>query len=569
MLTRLTAAVFAVILLVGPCQAQVDKALQLIPDEALGFLMIKDLRSLSDKVNDTAQKVGVEEKVSMLELIQTEMGIKEGIAEKGSLVFILLKGKEAKLDGMRYLAALPVSDHEKVAKQLAVKDIKDGIGQGEIGTPSGLIAGVGGSGPKDKPKKFPILVAKRGDFVLLAPPESRAGLESVLKSKKDITGSMKDVREWLDQQDIAGAITNAGVNFGLGLFIGGPGGGTGSTSPEQFNQLKATFTELEKNVKVITFGGRIEKERHWRLSTAVHFQPEGSYAKWIAQAQALDGKALANFPDEPHFALLLARISAQTTFESMARYVLGDLPPAKIDAIIKERSKLIEQISEIGVCVYGGESGTFVFPKKLPISRPMNAVAIAKVRDANAFLDEAVDLLKHVHRDMRSASKTKVEVNYQEKDIAGKPSRLITVDRGNDKSKGNDKSAGKENSQRLIFLLSALDNQKILGACLPDANQAEATVAKFSKRPAKSLANDAQILQTRKLMPDQLQVEVFVDLQAFDILGKDKKTAQAPPLGFSMQALKASVEAQFVVPLEALKAVVDASKKEKEKEKKK
>ena len=39
-----------------------------------------------------------------------------------------------------------------------------------------------------------------------------------------------DCAQKLSQQDIAGFITNTGVQFGLGLFLGGPGGGTGSSS---------------------------------------------------------------------------------------------------------------------------------------------------------------------------------------------------------------------------------------------------------------------------------------------------------------------------------------------------
>jgi hypothetical protein len=468
---------------------------------------------------------------------------------------LVLKGNEAKPDGLRYLVALPVSDHDKVAKQLAVKDVKDGIGQGELGHPSGLLAGVGGSGPEGKPKKFPVLVAKRGDFVLLAPMEGRAGLESVLNAKKDIRATLKGTEDWLGQQDIAGFITNSGVQFGLGLFLGGPGGGTGSTSPEQAAQLKATFAEVERNVRLITFGGRIEKDLHWRLSTAVHFQPEGPYAKWIARARPLDSKLLANFPDEPHFALLLARISAQTTFEGAARYVFGELPKDKVDALQAELAKLVGQVTEIGVCAYVGEAGAAALPSKLAAGQSADCVMLAKVRDANAFLDEAADMLKHAHRAMQSAAKTKVEITYKEKDITGKPSRLITV-------MPDKHSPGKDDKhQPHVFLLTALDPQTVLGSTLADADKAEAMIQKFSKHAARSLESNAQLKQTRKLLPEKLQVEAFFDLQAFNILGKGAKQASAvAPLGFSMRALPAAVEAQFVIPFDTIKAVFDASK---------
>jgi len=371
---------------------------------------------------------------------------------------------------------------------------------------------------------------------------------------------LKGTEEWLGQQDIAGFITNSGVQFGLGLFLGGPGGGTGATSPEQAAQLKGTFADVEKNVRLITFGGRIEKDRHWRLSTAVHFQPEGSYAKWIAQAQPLESKLLANFPDEPHFAVLLARISAQTTFEGAVGYLFGELPKDKVDGLQKEMTKLIGQVTEIGVCAYVSKAGAAALPSKLAAGQSADAVVLAKVREANVFLDDAVDMLKHAHRAMHSAAKTKVEITYKEKDIAGKPSRLITI--LPDKA-----SAGKDDKSRpQVFLLAALDPQTVLASTLADADKAEATIQKFSKSAAKSLEGNTPIQQTKKLLPEKLQVEAFFDLQAFNILGVGaKQVSQVAPLGFSMRALPASVEAQFVIPFDAIKAVFDASKQKESK----
>jgi len=50
--------------------------------------------------------------------------------------------------------------------------------------------------------------------------------------------------------------------------------------------MKETYAAIEKNVKLIRFAARIEKEGHPRLLTRVYFDPEGSFAKWIAQANA-------------------------------------------------------------------------------------------------------------------------------------------------------------------------------------------------------------------------------------------------------------------------------------------
>ena len=49
-MTRYLSVGLALLVLTLPCRAQTAKAVDLVPDDALGFLMIKNLRDLSDKV---------------------------------------------------------------------------------------------------------------------------------------------------------------------------------------------------------------------------------------------------------------------------------------------------------------------------------------------------------------------------------------------------------------------------------------------------------------------------------------------------------------------------------------
>src|SRR5258707_9295568 len=140
-------------------------------------------------------------------------------------------------------------------------------------------------------------------------------------------------------------------------------------------------------------------------------------------------KRSPNFPDQNQLVAALAHISAQTTFEEAAKFLLGELPADKVDALTKETAKLVQQISEVGVCFYPGKNPE-ALPSKAAWTHAGDPVLMAQVKDANVFLDDAVDLLKHSHRAAQTAAKTKIEINYQEKEIAGKPSRLITVQGG-------------------------------------------------------------------------------------------------------------------------------------------
>jgi hypothetical protein len=84
-------AVLALLLSAAPASAQITRALDLVPDDALGFVLIKDLRQLSDKVEQLASKLKAPEHVSFLELVQMSLG--RGLNEKGSAVIIVMKGK--------------------------------------------------------------------------------------------------------------------------------------------------------------------------------------------------------------------------------------------------------------------------------------------------------------------------------------------------------------------------------------------------------------------------------------------------------------------------------------------
>ena len=111
-----------------------------------------------------------------------------------------MKGKKEKSD-LAAIVALPVADYKKIAQQLRVKPSKDGIGEGKMGAFSSLLAGIGGKRSADaKAPKVPMLVARKGDFVLLTSPESREPLERVLNARQSVTPSLKPARDWLGEQ---------------------------------------------------------------------------------------------------------------------------------------------------------------------------------------------------------------------------------------------------------------------------------------------------------------------------------------------------------------------------------
>jgi hypothetical protein len=284
-LTPLLALVF----LAAPVAAQTKNALDVVPEDALGFIVVHDLRQFSDKVAELAKKVNAPAHISLLELIQRQ-GLGKGLDEKGSALFILLKGADEKSHPVACFA-VPVKDHQLMRQELGVKGAEE-IAEGEIRSPSDLLAGLSDKEiPEKEMPKVKMLVAKRDNFALLAAPECREGLVQVLASKKSITAGVQQASKWLAEQDIAGVCTDHGVKFGLAMALSTPAGGAAGSTPEQVAQMKAMFAEVEKNVKLVAFGAGFDKEGNSRLQSRIYVDPSGSYAQWLSKTDVLEGSS--------------------------------------------------------------------------------------------------------------------------------------------------------------------------------------------------------------------------------------------------------------------------------------
>jgi hypothetical protein len=555
---NLLCAVLAVLLINAPASAQRKAALALVPDDSLGFVIVKDLRQLSDKVDQLAAKLKVKERVSLLELIQKEMGIELGLNEKGSALFILMKGKKEKAS-LEPITALPVADHQKMAQALKVKQPDAAISEGEIGISSSLLVGIGGRGPGDGTKrKVPVLVAKKGDFVLLASPEGRDALERVLNARKSVVEALQPGLSWMEEQDVAGGSTHQGVKAGLAMILAGPGGIAGSSTQGQEARMKEAFTDLEKNIQLITFGARIDKEGHNRLMTRVYLDPESFYAKWLAKAEPLQGELLAHFPERDYALAALAHISRQTSFEGLARLIWSSFPAADAKELTADTVRLLQRTSEVGLTAYVGKAG--------PGSG--RSALLAQVDDASSSVKDAITLVKKGQTAARAAKKSTAEMQVEPKEIAGRSPHLITFkETGADHENDNKKDLSSQNNWPLL-LLCEVDARTVLICSFDEVGQADTFVRSFANRPEKSLGSSAALTKTAALLPERRQVELFVNigpaLLLFGLFGPASTgDLEAPPLGFALSTFRDGVEAGFVVPFETLQALFESVKEHK------
>jgi hypothetical protein len=557
------------LLAAAPALAQSKDALEIVPKNALGFILVKDLSQLSAKMERMAKRLDAKMHVSLLEHIKKEAGVKKGLDEKGSALFIVLGGEKEKQPDVSL--ALPVTDHAEVFAQLGIKDAKGKVHEGEI-EPADLttLAGVGdGPGGKERdPSKRPkvkVAVAKRDQFVLLTLPAHKGALERVVEARESIVGTLKPAREWLGEQDIAGVCTQDGVKVGLGLFVGNPYLAAGSTSPEQAELMKETFAEAEKNIQFVAFGGHISDEGHSSLRTRAYFTPKGSYAEWMARAKPIEGDLLSRLPGRDYQSAFLAQVSSQINLRGV-RHLLRWLPSDKAKGLSEEALRLMEKVSDVGVVTYAADS-----PDKKPGTA--GTVVLARVKDAPAFVKDASALLARAQDAAHAESKDEEGGKPKELRVGGKPAAILKV-RPVPLPEGKDfgplKVKGKDKPDKRSLLFVALSEDTVLVGDLAEGEKPESVVERAKSEAGTGLAADEQLKKTMALLPGKLQIALYVNAKNIaKAYAPDVPFPDAPPLALAMRTFDAGVETQFVVPFETVKGFFEMGRRGREKEREK
>jgi hypothetical protein len=547
---RLVLSVVFLGLFALPAWAQTSKALEIVPDDALGFLLIKDLRQLYDKVEDLAAKTNGKSQFAYLDLLLSK-DLKKGLNEKGSVMVIVLAKKDAKTIPCPVLA-LPVGDRAALMQALGVKEeAKDGISMGSLHVPllTRFWFGLNETpkDAKDPSGEMSVVVAKRDGFVLVTTLESRDQLQRVLAAKKSIASMVEPAKTWLDEQDICGACTPAGMKAGFPLMCSDPDG-------------QPFIKDFKKNVKLVAFGARIEKEGNARFLTRAFFTDGSPYAKHTAKAEPLRTTLFSSLSDERYLGAALARISPDLNFEGLiAAHHHHKLSEAKAKELTDASLRLLRRISEVALSVNTEPKAE----KGNKNAFDLATVLLLKVDDASAFIENATDLMKKHFEATNAVADTHTDAKLEPLRVADKPSVLITITE-NKKAAKSDKESGSRAAD--ILIMTAIDPQTLLVGTLKNADQAERFVKEHLTKPARSLDANGELKKTFALLSKQAQLAAFINLKP---IFEGEGLRDCLPLGFSLSMLPGSMEAQFVLPFETLQALVAAenarSKKEPEK----
>src|SRR5262245_57232470 len=282
------AAVVAVLLAcTAPLYAQPERdALQMVPDDALGFVIINRLGETNDKLAEMTKRMQIPLPFKPLDFIKLITGVQKGINEKGSIVAAAFDGPRegSEPSGVLYI---PVSDYKEFVEQLSPKDSSGAVSEAKIA---------------DKA----ILVAKKNGFALISPAEDRNTLMKALKSTKSIAGATVALDAWITQNDIAGVMTPRGMKTVVAIAtkkLEEERGKLDNLPPEaqfiagMYDGIVGFVKGVGTDVTLAGIGGRIDQTGNLHIDARAVFAKGSNFAKFgAASAKAPEGGPLAGLP---------------------------------------------------------------------------------------------------------------------------------------------------------------------------------------------------------------------------------------------------------------------------------
>lgn len=183
----LLAAPFLCLVMAATALAQANP-LEVIPDDAFGFVVIRDLSDANAKVNKLTEKMQLP-LPNVLEMVKQMAGVDQGVDEKGGIAIAALPTDESPFGVFGFV---PVTDYQKFIASLTPEDAEAKI---------------------TKVTLFgqPMLVGRKGNFAVVAMSvEHEALLEQVLASERSVVQTIEPLKAWMEQQQLALVITPMG-----------------------------------------------------------------------------------------------------------------------------------------------------------------------------------------------------------------------------------------------------------------------------------------------------------------------------------------------------------------------
>lgn len=284
--------------------AQADP-LSVIPDDAWGVAVIRDLSDTSARFGKLTQKMQIPAP-DLLTLGKSYAGVEKGLNEKGSIAGAIF-AHPTDVNGFGFAIVVPVTDYKEFIGQFGPDDADATISQVKILGEDAL-------------------VTKKGEFAIFTATDQKELLERFQASSKSVKTVVEPLGAWLGEQQVAVVATPAGKSVlfkkVLGLFpdadkVIESGGDADAavaanlrSAMEMLQVVKTLLASADEQLSHLAVGVKIDDNTTLRIAARCLFVPESRLAAW-AKTVKLPSKDLLFGLPPGKFVLAYGGVSGQ------------------------------------------------------------------------------------------------------------------------------------------------------------------------------------------------------------------------------------------------------------------
>lgn len=382
----------------GTLLAQADP-LTVIPDDALGFAVIKNLGEANERVGIVAQKMQLP-LPDLLTMVKGYVGVEDGLDEKGGIAVALASGgKGREWADSALVVIVPVTDYQKLIEPLQPEDA------------DAAITGVTVMGQS-------AVVGKKDNFAVFAFGEETDKLEKFLAADTNVTAAVKPLAQWMADKQLTLVVTPAGKKVMFESIVAAiseneqlkekAAGGDVELDPqamgmaniaELFGMFKDLLVAADEQVTHLALGLRIEKNASMRLAARVLFAEGGKLAAWSKDVKAPSEGLLAGVPGGK-YAIAYGGVSAHFSPEMQA--VIERFSDASLKMVgMNEAAR--KELGELGAKLQVGKRYTGGMMGMMRPGDSLFSTALTVEHVDNA--DEQLKLTRQMFKLMQTAQK--------------------------------------------------------------------------------------------------------------------------------------------------------------------
>ena len=396
--------IFGVLFVFPAAMATADDVLKLVPDNALGAVVLNRVGETNEKIKALALRLKVPP-FDFLSTAKLTLGLQESLNEKGSVALAAVPSTPNGVPVM--VSFVPTGDYAALIKQLKGESGADGIAKISVGD-----------------RKF--LAAEKDGYAVVTEEANKATLQAVVAGAKSIADAAPALDAWRGETDAYAVATPAGVKFAqqqiqFGMEVAktqmANQGEQGKAALAGLGMYDSLIKAMDKEISHCAVGLRMADDGAIHVVSRTLPVEGGVLAQAVSQAKPAKASPLAGLPQSPFFLAGGGEFTAESmkswmamSFGMMRSYPGGEkLTDEHLKKLAEISLKSMQGLRSMALLMGIGEDDEPLYGGMLLVIKAKDAKAY--MANYEAAMDEMAKVLKEADSPLFSFESERMELD--------------------------------------------------------------------------------------------------------------------------------------------------------------